>query len=103
SCSHTLSMLFSFPTRRSSDLGFSNEGNSSGDATMLWVKISKTDYSFTEGQWTLSNAHLMDVGNRELGSFPERYVKCCVRNGYLRSEEHTSELQSRFDLVCRLL
>src|SRR5438067_10526700 len=23
--------------------------------------------------------------------------------GYLRSEEHTSELQSRFDLVCRLL
>src|SRR5438067_10526988 len=23
--------------------------------------------------------------------------------GWLRSEEHTSELQSRFDLVCRLL
>src|SRR5438067_8825803 len=23
--------------------------------------------------------------------------------GYVRSEEHTSELQSRFDLVCRLL
>src|SRR5699024_11673883 len=23
--------------------------------------------------------------------------------GFLRSEEHTSELQSRFDLVCRLL
>src|SRR5699024_12086169 len=28
-----------------------------------------------------------------------------IRNGYyrVRSEEHTSELQSRFDLVCRLL
>src|SRR5207249_6051546 len=31
-----------------------------------------------------------------------------IRNGvheldYIRSEEHTSELQSRFDLVCRLL
>src|SRR5438067_3258707 len=25
------------------------------------------------------------------------------RTGSLRSEEHTSELQSRFDLVCRLL
>src|SRR5437868_7167577 len=25
------------------------------------------------------------------------------RTGALRSEEHTSELQSRFDLVCRLL
>src|SRR5699024_11271387 len=24
-------------------------------------------------------------------------------NWYLRSEEHTSELQSRFDIVCRLL
>src|SRR5699024_11576110 len=26
-----------------------------------------------------------------------------VRTALLRSEEHTSELQSRFDLVCRLL
>ena len=37
-------------------------------------------------------------------------VAQCVRNGAgavvlksIRSEEHTSELQSRFDLVCRLL
>src|SRR5207249_9731976 len=27
----------------------------------------------------------------------------CPRTGIHRSEEHTSELQSRFDLVCRLL
>src|SRR5699024_959605 len=27
----------------------------------------------------------------------------CRRNNRTRSEEHTSELQSRFDLVCRLL
>src|SRR5699024_12746008 len=26
-----------------------------------------------------------------------------VHGGFCRSEEHTSELQSRFDLVCRLL
>ena len=26
-----------------------------------------------------------------------------VKNGYERSEEHTSELQSHSDLVCRLL
>ena len=63
--------------------GFSNEGNSSGDALMLWIKISKTDYSFTEGQWTLSNAKLMDVGTRALDSFPERSAKCCIRGGYL--------------------
>src|SRR5437868_12313902 len=29
-----------------------------------------------------------------------RRCRCCCCN---RSEEHTSELQSRFDLVCRLL
>ena len=63
--------------------GFSNEENSSGDAVMLWIKISKTDYSFTEGQWTLSNAKLMDVGTRDLDTFAERSVKCCVRDGYL--------------------
>src|SRR5699024_12227890 len=27
----------------------------------------------------------------------------CPKTGKMRSEEHTSELQSRFDLVCRLL
>ena len=51
---------------------------------MVWVKISKTDYSMTEGEWTLSNAKLMDVGNRdEENSYPERVVKSCMRNGYL--------------------
>lgn len=64
--------------------GFSNEGNSSGSATMVWIRISKEDYSFNEGEWTLSNAKLMDVGNRDGSStYPERIVKCCVRNGYL--------------------
>lgn len=64
--------------------GFSNEGNSAGNATMVWVKIKKDDYSFAEGQWTLSNAKLMDVGSRDgSSSYPERVVKCCVRNGYL--------------------
>lgn len=64
--------------------GFSNEGNASGSAEMVWVKIKKEDYSMTEGQWTLSNAKLMDVGSREgSGSYPERILKCCMRGGYL--------------------
>lgn len=64
--------------------GFSNEGNSSGSAKMVWVKIKKEDYSMTEGEWTLSNAKLMDVGNRDAnGPFPERILKCCMRSGYL--------------------
>lgn len=64
--------------------GFSNEGNSSGNATMVWTKISKSDYSMTEGQWTLTNAKLMSVGERDgSSSYPERIIRCCVRNGYL--------------------
>src|SRR5699024_12437476 len=29
--------------------------------------------------------------------------RCAAATEWMRSEEHTSELQSRFDLVCRLL
>src|SRR5438067_7392789 len=36
-------------------------------------------------------------GSRTTSSPPKRSSRCS------RSEEHTSELQSRFDLVCRLL
>src|SRR5699024_11999277 len=32
-----------------------------------------------------------------------RQQRCCSQTKIWRSEEHTSELQSRFDLVCRLL
>ena len=64
--------------------GFSNQGNSSGNARMLWVKISKADYTVTEGEWTLSNARLMAVGERDMeDSYPERKCRCCMRNGYL--------------------
>ena len=64
--------------------GFSNEPNSSGDAKMVWIRISKKDYSFTEGSGTLSKAKLSEVGTRAKdGSYPERNVKCCVRKGYL--------------------
>src|SRR5699024_9473216 len=47
-----------------------------------------------------------DIGNRR---FTKSYTSMARKNGKtilisgLRSEEHTSELQSRFDLVCRLL
>lgn len=51
---------------------------------MLWIKISKTDYSFTEGTWILSNAKLLEVGKRDKeDTYPERYVKSCIRDGYL--------------------
>ena len=64
--------------------GFSNQANSSGDATMYWIKIKKSDYSFTEGSWTLTNATLMAVGSyKEGSSYPSGERNSVVRNGYL--------------------
>lgn len=64
--------------------GFSNQANSSGNAKMLWVKVSKEDYSVAEGEWMLSNAKLMAVGERDMeDSYPKRKCRCCMRGGYL--------------------
>src|SRR5690349_25168477 len=70
-CSGDHRDLHSFPTRRSSDLG--------------WCRS-------TSDGWTRTS------------SFPSTSVaEPTSRTVISRSEEHTSELQSRRDLVCRLL
>src|SRR6266513_5817063 len=57
--------------------------------------------------YTLSLHDALPISNsstRKSGSISRQ--KTCSRSPFstsLRSEEHTSELQSRFDLVCRLL
>src|SRR5690606_41282967 len=67
----------SFPTRRSSDLG--HIGPDEADALAEVVRESLAPV-------------LGHVGDDDLGTRPHK-----------RSEEHTSELQSRENLVCRLL
>src|SRR5699024_11337987 len=89
--------LHSFPTRRSSDLR-----RSIAQLSLL------TDFIFV----AIFIGHWIERGLTYKRSFTitiERNVKECdmffidrMKN-YRRSEEHTSELQSRFDLVCRLL
>src|SRR5699024_12639570 len=95
--------LHSFPTRRSSDLQvakgygmdtFTATNNAeleeaveqtkqSHTSTLIHIKVlPKTMTAGYEGFW--------NVGVSEASS-----------NSNVRSEEHTSELQSRFDLVCR--
>src|SRR5699024_12283188 len=71
--------LHSFPTRRSSDLLF--------DKSSKFVPFSSIV------PWTIS------PGGLEMS----RIIDSAVTLFKSRSEEHTSELQSRFDLVCRLL
>src|SRR5699024_11511834 len=80
--------LHSFPTRRSSDL----EASPSTTATSSCSPQSKE----TSAPTNSSNHSWLSrfrVARSQLSIAPE----------VLRSEEHTSELQSRFDLVCRLL
>src|SRR5699024_12698727 len=79
--------LHSFPTRRSSDLRENSGGLYRKERRRL-----ENEYLFNAGQRRTRWRCLCDCRGilSILGEFP-------------RSEEHTSELQSRFDLVCRLL
>src|SRR5207247_9278476 len=77
--------LPSFPTRRSSDLVESAQAPHRG---------------------SLGRREQPVCGNYPDGRNEKRWAPRCVRRRAFfvaRSEEHTSELQSRVDLVCRLL
>src|SRR5699024_11789301 len=51
----------------------------------------------------LVDIHRHDSMMKDIKVLIPRMPSVCLRLVSLRSEEHTSELQSRFDLVCRLL
>src|SRR5699024_12685750 len=91
--------LHSFPTRRSSDLlrhrseDFERALNDGKFETLLkYIHVKKDTpvYCFLIS----ATSHGNDTFARQLENLMKKYF---------RSEEHTSELQSRFDLVCRLL
>src|SRR5699024_11743391 len=99
-CSVVLCSLHSFPTRRSSDLLYCRyspgvtfflafEKVLQGILVVV-ILVSARDYSIS--------VHRLE---RATGSVYRLCRRRCVYGD--RSEEHTSELQSRFDLVCRLL
>src|SRR5699024_12876686 len=78
------------PTRRSSDLRALDEQ----------LPLIKRDGGFVRSGYdsTLDETrNLRDASRLVVASMQARYAD------QTRSEEHTSELQSRFDLVCRLL
>src|SRR5687768_18355541 len=53
---------------------------------------------FNETKW-----YCLEYALRENLASIRRWMWTAVRGGSIRSEEHTSELQSRLHLVCRLL
>src|SRR5690606_42029126 len=84
-CSPALRDLHSFPTRRSSDL------TADGARPAASVGVSSRDRTRTGRR------------REEGGTFVLTNAPIAMRMGKIRSEEHTSELQSRENLVCRLL
>src|SRR5699024_12408034 len=86
----------SSPTRRSSDLYFSERGQS------RLYRIERLRKNHPDENHRRDHS----AGFRPGGGRADRkngILRPGNRRGKARSEEHTSELQSRFDLVCRLL
>src|SRR5699024_12073638 len=82
-----------FPTRRSSDLR-------KGSHVVI---IGNSDHPEVQGirGWAGENVTVVQSAEDAEGFSPgDKNQQVCIVS---RSEEHTSELQSRFDLVCRLL
>src|SRR5437868_12620691 len=90
--SRALRSRHSFPTRRSSDLDLINE--SFGPDTTISMNVAAKQAGNPEFMRPFAEA-------LEATGFPTRFLIEVTEDA--RSEEHTSELQSRFDLVCRLL
>src|SRR5699024_11924716 len=85
-----------FPTRRSSDLAVLDR---TGGVAILQLRpqahVRRRRQPGQPDQWR--------VAERGLQGFVTRHRVLEPRRFSARSEEHTSELQSRFELVCRLL
>src|SRR5699024_12802204 len=95
--------LRSFPTRRSSDLDAENillrmKEKYPDDYTaylqLAWVYLEKEGNKY---ELSRNYDKILEYYNLAIQFAPQG------QNTSDRSEEHTSELQSRFDLVCRLL
>src|SRR5207249_9432415 len=92
--------LHSFPTRRSSDL---NEVLNETDARNYAYAIGVSGWEGLVGRrpGEVVKVTLGDLLNMAVQTVP--VTSSTPTRVSTRSEEHTSELQSRFDLVCRLL
>src|SRR5207247_7389114 len=102
SSSYSRILLFhSFPTRRSSDLiGWRLLQKKLGFRMLMDViPLDSTLVKGSHGRRPADSAHYPLLVSQE----PKLLLNSLIEATDVRSEEHTSELQSRVDLVCRLL
>src|SRR5690606_39751784 len=99
SCSGDPRYLHSFPTRRSSDLLYRDTGAFTYDPGFTSTASCESKITYIDGdEGVLLHRGYPIEQLAEHGDF----LEVCYLLLY-RSEEHTSELQSRENLVCRLL
>lgn len=64
--------------------GFMNDANSSGNCTLKWIKIRKSDFSFSEGTWTLTGVQVYNNGQScYFDNNPYIYRYSTIMDGYL--------------------
>src|SRR5690349_14675195 len=101
-CHRAHCALPSFPPRRSSDLG-ARRLPSRPSCVVVEVRDAGDVTSFISfDRFRNRRSFEFAVARRE-STRDHRVLRAAFRVGWARSEEHTSELQSRRDLVCRLL
>src|SRR5699024_11267780 len=97
------SVLHSIPTRRSSDLDLNGQiapETLKNIVDWQWptnaIQLQNINFNYkTEQGFSQTDGQLQWAGGELIYTYAQRQDR-------MRSEEHTSELQSRFDIVCRL-
>src|SRR5207249_6717629 len=79
-------------------------GGAEGQGSVSWMRSVRLFTALLQlslpGAAAWADAQLDSAGAHATAHVESHTTSACAR---IRSEEHTSELQSRFDLVCRLL
>src|SRR5206468_12038351 len=100
---HDTRHLHSFPTRRSSDLSTKVEYEFPGTSAFA-LKATNDIVNLPKRGGTISvRVNGAPDGDVSSGRGAIVYDRTATDAHFIRSEEHTSELQSRSDIVCRLL
>src|SRR5204863_9333858 len=103
SCSRDPRYLPSFPTRRSSDLPFAAAPPATTDGTGVESVVPVAPVGPAVVPPSLEGIEYADIAGLAEKAAQGATSRDMVAYLLKRSEEHTSELQSRRDLVCRLL
>src|SRR5207248_11485233 len=99
-CSLATPFLLSFPTRRSSDLNIGFIAISGWDDSKIPTECGEALEHMRDTRGLIVDVRLNGGGGEPLA---EKFAGRFLEKEFVRSEEHTSELQSPYDLVCRLL